>query len=93
MIKMPSWHEILNAINQAGSTYDIVRRRYINELSQKTGRNTIVYYSGWLQKSGLIGIEVNDNDKNGFMSVIHQLDHCLVMDYYSLKNESQKIII
>lgn len=71
---MPSWHEILNEISQSGSTHDVIRRKYISELSEKTGRNTIIYYSGWLQKPGLSGTEVNDNDKNGFMTVIHQLD-------------------
>jgi ATP-dependent protease ClpP protease subunit len=77
---MPSWHEILNEINQAGSTHDIVRRRYLRALWEKTGRNTIVYYSGWLQKPGSGGTEVNDNDKNGFMSVIHQLDRSKGLD-------------
>lgn len=71
---MPSWHEILNEINRSGSTHDIIRRRYISELSKKTKRNTIIYYSGWLQKPGLVGTEVNDNDKNGFMTVIHNID-------------------
>jgi ATP-dependent protease ClpP protease subunit len=77
---MPSWHEILNEINQEGSTHDIVRRRYIRSLYEKTGRNTIVYYSGWLQKPGLGGTEVNDNDKNGFMSVIHKLNRSNGLD-------------
>lgn len=71
---MPSWHQILNEINSTGSTHDVIRRRYISELSKKTGRNTVIYYSGWLQKPGLAGTEVNDGDKNGFMTVIHGLD-------------------
>lgn len=71
---MPSWHEILNEIASSGSTHDVIRRKYIAELSATTGRNTIIYYSGWLQKPNLAGTEVNDNDKNGFMTVIHKLD-------------------
>ena len=42
-----------------------------------TGRNVIVYYSGWLQKPTMrLGplFSINDNDKNGFMSAIHGLD-------------------
>lgn len=77
---MPSWHEILNEITPSGSTHDTVRRKYIAELSAKSGRNTIIYYSGWLQKPGYPGTEVNDNDKNGFMTVIHQLDRTKGLD-------------
>lgn len=77
---MPSWHDILNEIKQSGSTFDVVRRHYLQELSEKTGRNTILYYSGWLQKPGVAGTEVNDSDKNGFMAVIHQLDRSKGLD-------------
>jgi ATP-dependent protease ClpP protease subunit len=77
---MPSWHEILNEISRSGSTHDVIRRKYITELSDKSGRNTIIYYSGWLQKPELAGTEVNDNDKNGFMTVIHQLDRTKGLD-------------
>ncbi len=71
---MPNWHEILNELKASGSIHDIIRRKYISELRYLTGRNTIVYYSGWLQKPGLPGTELTDADKNGFMSVIHGLD-------------------
>jgi hypothetical protein len=71
---MPSWHSILEEIKTKGSTYDVVRRAYLAKLHKVTGRNCIVYYSGWLQKPGFDGCEVNDADKNGFMTVIHQLD-------------------
>jgi hypothetical protein len=77
---MPNWNEILNEIKASGSTHDVVRRRYLSGLHQHTGRNVIVYYSGWLQKPGLAGVELNDADKNGFMSVIHQLDRSLGLD-------------
>lgn len=75
---MPNWNQVLNEIKAAGSTYDIIRRKYLKRLSQITGRNTIVYYSGWLQKGhlqrlGLVGFEINDSDKNGFMTTTHQL--------------------
>lgn len=71
---MPNWHEILDELRVSGSTFDIIRRNYIRKLHKLTGRNVIVYYSGWLQKPGLKGTEVNDADKNGFMTVIHKLD-------------------
>lgn len=56
-----------------------MRRKYVSELAEYTNRNVIVYYSGWLEKQalmnqGLVGFEVNDADKNGFMATIHGLD-------------------
>jgi len=77
---MPSWHDILQEISESGSTYDVIRRKYLKKLYEKTGRNIIIYYSGWLQKPGLPGVEVNDNDKNGFMTVIHGLDRSKGLD-------------
>ena len=71
---MPDWNEILEEIKTAGSTHDIIRRDYLKKLHEVTGRNVIIYYSGWLQKQGVPGIGVNDADKNGLMAVIHELD-------------------
>lgn len=68
---MPSWHQLNSEIRTAGSTYDIIRRDYLKRLTRLTGRNVILYYSGWLQKRGMTGTEVNDADKNGLMAVIH----------------------
>lgn len=77
---MPSWHEILHELQITGSSHDVIRRKYLANLFSKTGRNIIVYYSGWLQKPGYPGTEVNDNDKNGFMTVIHKLDKSKGLD-------------
>jgi ClpP class serine protease len=74
---VPTLNEILNETQSVGSGFDVVRRKYIKELSDYTGRNVIIYYSGWLQKPMLPGLapllQVNDNDKNGFMATIHNL--------------------
>lgn len=77
---MPSWHSLLEQIRRRGSTHDIIRREYLAALHTLTGRNVIVYYSGWLQKPGLAGSQVNDADKNGFMTVIHELDRSKGLD-------------
>lgn len=74
---MANWKDILNELNREGSTFDIVRKRHLKRLSEYTKRNTITYYSGWLQKNtrelqNVLGI--NDYDKNGFMAAIHGLD-------------------
>jgi ClpP class serine protease len=77
---MPDWNDILNEIKEYGSIYDIARRRYINNLSDHTGRNTILYYSGWLQKPNLLGVGIDDNDKIGFMSTIRGMDRSKGLD-------------
>lgn len=76
---MPDWNAILNEIKAAGSTHDLIRRKYLEELHDVTGRNVIVYYSGWLEKpellrQGVAGFNLYDADKNGFMTTIHGLD-------------------
>lgn len=77
---MPNWNEILDEIRVSGSTHDIVRRKYLKRLQRLTGRNVIIYYSGWLQKPGTNGAHVNDADKNGFMTVTHKLDRSKGLD-------------
>ncbi len=77
---MPNWTEILDEINKAGSSHDLVRRRYLKSLFEITGRNVIAYYSGWLQKPGTTYSSINDSDKNGFMTVVHKLDRSKGLD-------------
>jgi len=70
---MPNWNEVIHEIQQEQSKnpsinpLDTVRRKYLNLISQITGRNTIAYYSGWLQKPKAPDTAVNDKDKSGFM--------------------------
>lgn len=84
---MPTWKDLADEIKAAGSTYDSVRRKYLTKLNRVTGRNVIVYYSGWLQKPalqqhGYTGFAVNDSDKNGFMAAIHRLDRTKGLDLF-----------
>lgn len=72
---MPNWSELIKEIDQLGSPFDVLRRKYIAELSEYTRRNVICYYSGWLQKPELgAAVAVNDTDKNGLMTTINGLD-------------------
>ncbi len=74
---MPNWGDVLKEILNAqanGDDIDIIRRNYLLKLHEHTKRNVIAYYSGWLQKPDIDGVEINDDDKNGFMMAIHQLD-------------------
>lgn len=82
---MPSWDKVQAQIKAAGSVHDVIRRDHLRNLSKLTGRNLIVYYSGWMEKDfliqqGLTGHEVNDSDKNGFMSTIHEMDRTKGLD-------------
>lgn len=82
---MPNWNELLNDLRSRGSTHDVVRREYLRRLAELTGRNVIVYYSGWLQKTELRGqngvdFSINDDDKNGFMATVHRLDRSKGLD-------------
>lgn len=71
---MPNWSNILDEMRQVPSGIDFVRRKYLKALSSLTGRPVIAYYSGWLQKPGSLAGTLSDDDKNGFMNAIHQLD-------------------
>jgi len=77
---MPNWNQILDEIRAAGSMHDVIRRRYLAKVHEVTGRNVIIYYSGWLQKGGAPGVDINDEDKNGFMTVVHGMDKNLGLD-------------
>lgn len=77
---MPNWNQILNNIQAAGTTYDIVRRNMLTKLNTVTNRNVIIYYSGWLQKQGAPNLTLNDDDKIGFMTVINKLDRSKGLD-------------
>ncbi|GJM28759.1 MAG: serine protease [Cyclobacteriaceae bacterium] len=74
---MPTWNEILKEIGAQPNAFDHIRRQYLSDLSAKTGRNTIIYYSGWLQKGNLaqkgFRFDIVDSDKMGFMSTIKGL--------------------
>ena len=75
---MPTWNEILKEIGSQPNAFDLIRRKYIKALSDKTNRNVIVYYSGWLQKGNLakhgFRFDIVDADKMGFMSTINGLN-------------------
>lgn len=81
---MPNWTQVLEEIivrAQSGENgIDAVRKKYLGLLQQKTQRNVIAYYSGFLQKPGYAFGQVNDDDKNGFMNAVHGLDRTIGLD-------------
>lgn len=83
---MPNWNEVIVEIQQEQqrnpnvNPLDTVRRKYLKKISVISGRNTIAYYSGWLQKPQIAGTAVNDKDKSGFMLTINKLDRTKGLD-------------
>jgi Serine dehydrogenase proteinase len=76
---MPNWDSVLKEISQLQvtlneSAFDKARRKYLKLLFRHTSRNVIAYYSGFLSKPRIEGIDINDEDKNGLMLCIHELD-------------------
>ncbi|HZO94953.1 MAG TPA: ATP-dependent Clp protease proteolytic subunit [Candidatus Baltobacteraceae bacterium] len=74
---MGDWAAVCKAIRESADRYDLVRTQALEELHQYTNRNSVIYYSGWLQKSHLglpfLLFEINDVDMNSFMSVVSRL--------------------
>ena len=58
----------------------MIRQKYLQQLHSHTGRNVIAYYSGWLSKGNVFLSEINDEDKNGFMTTVHNLDRTKGLD-------------
>jgi ATP-dependent protease ClpP protease subunit len=81
---MPNWHEVFTEIqalqSQAINAQNLIRHKYLQALYKHTGRNVIAYYSGWLSKGSIQLSEINDEDKNGFMTTVHKLDRTKGLD-------------
>lgn len=81
---MPNWNEVFTEIQAlqtlGANAQTAVRKKYLTALHEHTGRNFIAYYSGWLSKGGVALSDINDEDKNGFMTTIHRLDRKLGLD-------------
>lgn len=78
---MPTWGEILAELKQEAertkkAPFDSVRKKYLALLSQKTGRNVILYATRWTQTGMPVNpetISINDEDIQGLMEVVHGL--------------------
>lgn len=81
---MPNWNAVLREIHRhnsaANESFDRVRRKYLKILHKHTGRNVIAYYSGFLSKPDIDGIQITDEDKNGFMLGSHGLNRSKGLD-------------
>ena len=75
---MPGWSEIMDTVQQ--QKQEMIPafllnecKHYLKDITNITGRNVIVYYSGWL-KSNVIETSINENDKNAFMNAVYGMD-------------------
>ena len=72
---MPIWSEILRELSKTAETgsapdFDGVRRKYLAALQHHTGRNVVLYASGWLQKDAPPALtSINDEDIHALMEV------------------------
>ena len=73
---MPIWSEILGELARTQEPggppdFDGVRRKYLGGLHKRSGRNVILYASGWLQKSDAspASVSIVDEDVQAFMEV------------------------
>ena len=77
---MPSWGAVLNELNNTPNPMDAMRRKYLGIMNRYTERNVIAYYSAFIQKPGLDGVGIDDNDKNAFMQAVCGLDRSKGLD-------------
>ncbi len=77
---MPIWSEILRELaetQQQGQLpdFDGVRRKYLFELHRCSGRDIVLYASGWLQREETSPtlVSINDEDMQALMEVCHGL--------------------
>ncbi len=76
---MPGWGEILKEIQDSAKLRngqpdnDGIRRRYLQRLSAKTGRSTILYATAWTIKQGGGDMSINLMDMEGLMEVCRGL--------------------
>ncbi len=78
---MPNWNKILTEVEVSNqiNALEKMRKEYFEIIHRETGRNVISYYSGWLKVS-VPQVMIDEQDKNAFMSIIHELDKNIGVD-------------
>lgn len=77
----PTWSEILNEVmaqqrqNPSVPAVDTVRRKYLRELSNYTGRPAILYATRWMDQPVLspVDVQIDWGDKEAFMEAVHTI--------------------
>jgi hypothetical protein len=76
-----TWGEILKELSRTqnpqgtGPDFDVVRRKYLAELSHLTGRATILYASSYLEPrpAAPLSLQINLADMQGFMETVSNI--------------------
>ena len=74
---MASWSDLLSEANRLANPVeylDAKRLEFLKQISDKTNRNIITYYSAWLTKPDIANLQIVDGDKNAFMQAIYGMD-------------------
>lgn len=74
---MSRWSDILEEVSENrknGRGPDVICKKYVKKLRDLTGRNVIVYYSGWTHRQKGNNLIINDADMIGFMNVMQGMD-------------------
>jgi len=78
---MPTWSGILDELNKSSAEgqkppdFDAVRRKYLIQVHEHTGRDVILYATKWTQPESTGGplVSIVDEDLQGLMEVLHGL--------------------
>ena len=77
---MPGWSDTIKRITDGGNPR-FALRELLGRLSRKRGgRSVIVYSSGFMQKPGAVGTEIDSSDKHASMAIIHGLERKAGLD-------------
>jgi len=76
---MPTFGDVIDEIKEKSDTqesaFDQVRSKYLNQVSDETGRDVILYSSGWTELDvNSPQFSISDTDVQGFMETISTLD-------------------
>lgn len=72
---MPSWGEVLKQVRSIDNPHDQVRRHYLRELHDYTGRDVLLYSSGWTHLAGgSAHTSMIDADMQGIMEAFSRID-------------------
>jgi len=76
---MPAWGDIFEEIKEEAETqpspFDTVRTKYLKQLTDHTGRDAILYSSGWTElEANSTKFSISEPDVHGFMQTIHGLE-------------------
>jgi hypothetical protein len=50
---MATWNELNAEVRALGTTFDMVRRKYLRQLADRAGRNTVLFFPGWLDRASI----------------------------------------